>query len=83
MPGIEKLLNKIGEGGLFRTSDLEALGMSRSTVGKTGVKPCFLQTNEWKYRVRSQSFLKEQPEVESVSIELRSLRACCYSGLSN
>jgi len=32
MPDTEKLLTKIGEGGLFRTSDLEALGMSRSTV---------------------------------------------------
>jgi len=32
MPDIEKLLQKIGEGGLFRTSDLEALGMSRSMV---------------------------------------------------
>ncbi len=32
MPDIEKLLQKIGEGGLFRTSDLEALGVSRSTV---------------------------------------------------
>lgn len=32
MPDIEKLLQKIGEGGLFRTSDLESLGMSRATV---------------------------------------------------
>jgi len=32
MPDIEKLLQKIGEGGLFRTSDLESLGVSRSTV---------------------------------------------------
>jgi len=32
MPDVEKVLHKIGEGGLFRTSELEALGMSRSTV---------------------------------------------------
>ena len=32
MPNTEKLLTEIGEGGLFRTSDLEALGMSRSTI---------------------------------------------------
>lgn len=30
MPDIEKLLKEIGEGGVFRTSDLEALGMSRA-----------------------------------------------------
>lgn len=32
MNNMEELLKEIGEGGLFRTSDLEALGMSRSTV---------------------------------------------------
>ena len=32
MPNIEKLLQQIGEGGIFRTSDLESLGMSRATV---------------------------------------------------
>ena len=30
MPDIEKLLKEIGEGGVFRTSDLEVLGMSRA-----------------------------------------------------
>jgi len=30
MPDLEKLLREIGEGGVFRTSDLEALGMSRA-----------------------------------------------------
>ena len=32
MNTMEELLKEIGEGGLFRTSDLEALGVSRSTV---------------------------------------------------
>ena len=32
MPDIEKLLEDIGQGGVFRTSDLEALGMSRATA---------------------------------------------------
>lgn len=32
MPDREELLERIGEGGIFRTSDLEALGISRSTV---------------------------------------------------
>jgi len=32
MPDTEKLLKEIGEGGIFRTSELEALGISRSTV---------------------------------------------------
>ncbi len=32
MNNMEELLKEIGEGGLFRTSDLEALGVSRSTV---------------------------------------------------
>lgn len=32
MPDIAKLLREIGDGGIFRTSDLEALGMSRATV---------------------------------------------------
>jgi predicted transcriptional regulator of viral defense system len=32
MSNTEELLRRIGEGGVFRTSDLEALGMSRSTV---------------------------------------------------
>lgn len=32
MPNTEELLERIGEGGVFRTSDLEALGISRSTV---------------------------------------------------
>jgi len=32
MPDLEKLLREIGEGGIFRTSDLEALGMSRATA---------------------------------------------------
>jgi len=30
MPDIERLLKEIGEGGVFRTSDLETLGMSRA-----------------------------------------------------
>ena len=30
MPDIERLLREIGDGGVFRTSDLEALGMSRA-----------------------------------------------------
>ena len=32
MPNIEKLLREIGDGGIFRTGDIEALGMSRATV---------------------------------------------------
>jgi len=32
MPKPEDLLERIGEGGVFRTSELEALGISRSTV---------------------------------------------------
>jgi len=32
MPDIAKLLKDIGEGGVFRTSDLEALGMSRASA---------------------------------------------------
>jgi predicted transcriptional regulator of viral defense system len=32
MADLEKLIREIGEGGVFRTSDLEALGMSRSTA---------------------------------------------------
>lgn len=32
MPDIAKLLKEIGEGGVFRTSDLEALGMSRAAA---------------------------------------------------
>ena len=32
MPKPAQLFEKIGEGGIFRTSDLEALGISRSTV---------------------------------------------------
>jgi len=32
MPDTGELLERIGEGGIFRTSDLEALGISRSTV---------------------------------------------------
>jgi len=32
MPDLEKLLREIGEGGVFRTGDLEALGMSRAAA---------------------------------------------------
>jgi predicted transcriptional regulator of viral defense system len=32
MRELENLLQRVGEGGIFRTSDLEALGISRSTV---------------------------------------------------
>jgi len=32
MPNIEKLFRDIGDGGIFRTSDIEAFGMSRATV---------------------------------------------------
>jgi len=32
MPNLEKLLREIGEGGVFRTGDLEALGMSRAAA---------------------------------------------------
>ena len=32
MPERDELLERIGEGGIFRTSELEALGISRSTV---------------------------------------------------